>query len=149
MANTYPPVAFHFGVWLGLPKGSDDIDGRFSKVSGLSVTIQTKELKEGGQNLFTYKLPDRPSYPNLVLERGLAASSRLMEWAREAMEQFRFTPVTVTVKLLERNDRPISTWNLAQAWPVSWKLSDLSADSNTACFETLELCYSHISYIET
>jgi phage tail-like protein len=65
-----PPVGFHFAVIFykdGVEPNS--IDMYFKKVSGLSSEIETVSYKEGGENLFTHRLPNRVSYNNLVLER--------------------------------------------------------------------------------
>jgi hypothetical protein len=52
------------------------LDIRFHRVSGLGATIETDPLGEGGQNLYTHRLPRRVSYANLVLERGMVLGSR-------------------------------------------------------------------------
>ena len=93
MANSkYSLVpAFHFKVTFeGI--GASDIDTRFSEVSGLSATLNTKELTEAGQNTITYRLPERSVFSNLVLKRGLPSdnSSVLSEWVKDAIYNFDF-----------------------------------------------------------
>ncbi|MBC7974385.1 MAG: phage tail protein, partial [Myxococcales bacterium] len=53
------------------------LDIRFQRVSGLSATIETTTVGEGGQNLYTHRLPRRVGYNNLVLERGFVIGSPL------------------------------------------------------------------------
>ncbi len=144
-ANPYPPVAFHFDVWLNIPGGTDDVDARFSKVSGLSVTMQTQDLHEGGQNAYAYKLPVRPAYGTVVLERGLAVSSKLMKWVRSSLEDFTFSPATMVISLLGQNHRPVAVWSLEQAWPIGWSMGDLDAMENRLCLEKLELACARLS----
>ena len=74
----FPIHGYRFGV-LFLAGGvlPNLLDIRFQKVSGLSATVETTPLKEGGQNLYTQKLPERVSYGNLVLERGFVIDSPL------------------------------------------------------------------------
>ena len=63
MAAYYPPGAFHFKVEFNGVTGTDnDTEQRFQEVSGLSFDIETEELKEGGENRFTWKLPKRAAH---------------------------------------------------------------------------------------
>jgi T4-like virus tail tube protein gp19 len=59
----YPPVNFHFAVHFGassnidLKKNNFKLTGEgisFQSVSGLSVQIQTENIKEGGENRFEH-----------------------------------------------------------------------------------------------
>ena len=69
------------------------LDIRFQKVRGLSATVETTPLKEGGQNLYTHKLPERVSYENLVLERGVVIGSPLNLEFNAAMSLFKFAAI--------------------------------------------------------
>jgi phage tail-like protein len=137
---SYPPVGFHFRVDFALD-GVEDIDMRFQEVSGLSAEIGVEEYPEGGENRFTHRLPTRGKYPNLVLRRGLATDSRLIEWVRDATQSFVFQPCDVTVVLLNPEHEPLATWSFQNAWPVKWSASDLRALENAIVVETLELAY--------
>ncbi|HEX6181118.1 MAG TPA: phage tail protein, partial [Chitinophagaceae bacterium] len=65
----YPLVGFHFKVeFSGV--GNSDNDTRFQEVSGLTAEIGTEELQVGGENRFSYRLPTRARFGNLVLKRG-------------------------------------------------------------------------------
>ncbi len=69
-------LGFRFGVFFftgGVLPNMLDI--RFAKVSGLSAEVKTIEVTEGGQSLYTHRLPERVSYGNLVLERGMVVGS--------------------------------------------------------------------------
>ena len=56
-----PPSGFHFAVIFELfPQAPSDF--RFQEVTGLNITVETEEFKEGGQNRFTHKVPKRTSY---------------------------------------------------------------------------------------
>ena len=68
------------------------IDIRFQRVSGLTATIETTTLNEGGQNLYSHRLPKRVGYSNLVLERGFVVGSPLNIEFDVAMSLFKFVP---------------------------------------------------------
>ena len=140
MADYYPPVGFHFKVEFGVGEG--DSDHRFQDVAGLSMNINTEEFMEGGLNTYAHKIPTKVSYGNLVLKRGMLVDSKVIEWVREAIENFEFSPQTITVSLLQDDHRTgLVTWKFNGAYPVKWSISDLKAMESSLVVETLELAY--------
>jgi phage tail-like protein len=118
------------------------IDIRFSKVSGLSHTVTTEPLKEGGQNLYTHRLPGRVDYGNLTLERGMVSVSPLLLEFNAAMSLFKFFPSNVIVALLSEKKAPIAAWLFFKAYPVKWSTSDLDATKEELLIDSLELAYT-------
>lgn len=139
MSNYYPPVGFHFLVEFA----NQQNEYQFQSVSGLSVDLETEEIKEGGENRFTHKLPVRAKYPNLILKRGLLVNSGLLNWCRDAIDNFKIEPTDVIIKLLNEKSEPLMSWNVVHAWPVKWAISDFNAEENRLVIETLELTYSY------
>lgn len=142
MAARYPPVGFHFSVvFEGL---TNDAEIGFQTVSGIKATISNGYLiNEGGENRFTHRLPQRASYDNLVLKRGLLSDSRLIQWFKDAVENFIFNPVTVTVNLLNENHEPLESWQFINAYPTDWSIEGFDAESNAIVAETIELSYQY------
>jgi phage tail-like protein len=118
------------------------IDIRFQRVSGLSATVETTTIHEGGQNLRAHRLPRRVGYQNLVLERGFVIGSRLHRDFNTAMTAFQFAPCNVMVALLGADAAPIAAWMFVKAFPVRWAAADLSARDDQVLIETLELCFA-------
>ena len=144
MPAYYPPVGFHFRVeFSGMVSKEDDTEIRFQEVSGLTAEIGTEELQVGGENRFTYRLPTRPKFGNLILKRGMLKNSVLVDWITNAIEHFKFKPVDVTVHLLDSEHNPISTWTFIKAYPVKWVTSDFKAQDNSLVIETIELVYQY------
>lgn len=143
----YPPVGFHFRVTFSLG-GVGEKDSRFQEVTGLSAELGTEELQEGGENRFVHRLPTLPKYGNLVLKRGLLTDSGLIQWCRDAIENFSFEPVTVAVTLLNEAHVPLGfSYSFVKAWPVKWAVSDFKAQENSLVVETLELSYQYFTRI--
>lgn len=143
----YPVTSFHFRVeFTGIDDLTDN-DVRFQEVSGLGSEIGTEEVKEGGENRFTHKLPLPASYPNLVLKRGLMPRTGLVKWCRDAIENFDFKPVTLKVSLLNEEHQPIMSWNFVRAFPVKWEVSNLDATKNEVMVDTIELAYQYHTQI--
>lgn len=144
MALQYPPVGFHFKVeFQGLDK--EDADIRFQSVSGLSVDIQTESVKGGGEHRFEYVLPVRTKYNNLVLKRGLVLNSKLKDWCLDTFENLIIYPKDVLVHLLDKDHQSLMTWNIVQAWPKKWLVSDFGAEKSEIVIETLELQYQYFT----
>lgn len=147
MAVYYPPAGFHFAVDFELEQKTDG-DQRFQEVSGLSRELNTEELKEGGENRFSYHLPNKVTYPNLVLKRGLLTSSGILSWIKDSLENFRVKPVNISVTLLNEEHQPLAKWYIVNAYPVKWSISNLKADENAIVVETLELKYQRFKHME-
>ncbi len=146
MSNYYPPVGFYFRVkFEGIESQSGDSE--FQSVSGLSVDIDTEEIAEGGENRFKHKFPVKTKYPNLVLKRGLLVDSKLIDWCRDAIENFDFKPVDLTVSLINEEKNPLMTWNVAHAFPVKWSVEDFNAEESKMAIESIELSYNYFKTI--
>ncbi|MGC1528108.1 MAG: phage tail protein [Phormidesmis sp.] len=152
----YPPVSFFFDVaFTGADFSRDVVETRFQSVTGLSTDMQTETVKEGGENRFEHILPIRTKSNPLVLKRGLVTDSKMVKWCMDALVNFEFQPVDMLVRLLHvnrPNDRapadgpsPLMSWNVVNAWPKKWSVSDFNAEQNAIAIETLELNYSYFS----
>jgi phage tail-like protein len=158
----YPPVGFHFDVRIldaydavGMATGAlgatASVDGSFQEVSGISTEIKTKELYEGGENRFAYKLPEAISYSPLQLKRGLVSSlSALGEWCTETFENGFDQPIVtkpVMVSLLDESNLPLMSWVFLGAYPTKWSVSTFNAQNNEIVVESLELTYRRFELI--
>jgi phage tail-like protein len=150
MASYYPPACFHFKVELNGVDGADsDAEQRFQEVSGLSVEVETETLHEGGENRFEYKLPKRAKYPNIIVKRGLLKGSAFLDWFKSAMNTYfivvvyDFKPADITITLLDEADEPVAVWNVVQAYPLKWSMSDLRSSENAVVVESMELAYQY------
>lgn len=139
----YYPAAFSFKVNVVGVNGY--FEGNFQEVKGISVKLGSFPLKEGGENRFTYRLPEPPKYENLVLRRGMVLSSDLISWARNAVENFQITTKSVVVNLIDENGFPLAAWSFVRAYPVALVYSDLKAQDNAIMIETLELSYDYFT----
>ncbi|MEM8525021.1 MAG: phage tail protein [Bacteroidota bacterium] len=139
MANYYPPPSFHFRVDFPKEISPTDNDFSFQSVGGLTATVETESIKEGGENRFEHQLPIRTKYEDLVLKRGLVTNSKVIAWIKKAIENFEIEPINLTISLLNSNHEPLVTWKCTHVWPKKWSVADLSADKSEVLIETLEL----------
>jgi phage tail-like protein len=144
MANYYPPVGFHFKVEvLGIDRDEQDI--RFTDVGGLGFELSTSEVAEGGQNRFVQKYPGGGKYQDLVLKRGMFPDSKIIVWIKKCIENFDIEPKNIVVHLLNEEHEPLVTWNVVNAYPTKWSVSDLSASNNKVVVESIQFAYQYFS----
>jgi phage tail-like protein len=150
MATYIPPCGFYFKVeFTGVDGMNDDTEQRFQEVGGLSVEVEVEELKEGGENGFTYKLPKRAKYPNLILKRGLLKGSKVLDWFNDCLKGY-FTalpvpllvkPTDIIITLMDEAGAEVMVWTVFQAYPLKMSVSDFKASDNSIVVETMELAY--------
>jgi phage tail-like protein len=140
-----PIIGMRFGVFF-FASGviPNPLDIRFQKVTGLSTTLETEPLREGGQNLYQHKLPLGVRFDNLVLERGMVVGSPLNLEFNTTLSLFRFSTSNVLVTLLGENKLPLAAWLFMKAYPVKWSTSDLDAAQPGLVIDRMELAYTRM-----
>ena len=107
--NPLPPLKHRFRVYFyATGPESASVDIHFQKVSGLNAEANTDTIREGGQNLYTHRIPTKINYNNLVLERGIVMGSPLHLEFNTTLSFFRFAPSNVMVTLFSENSAPIA-----------------------------------------
>lgn len=143
--NQYPLTGFHFKAsFLGLP-GEAPVDVKFKNISGLTMSMNTESLGEGGENRFQHKLPTRAVYSDITLKRGFFINTGLYKWCRNAIEHFEFAPLTVLISLLNEEHQPTVSWRVFNAIPTKWEITEFNAESNEIVIESIVLSYSYFT----
>lgn len=137
----YPPVSFHFKVEIAGFEG----EAGFQSVDGLNVDIPSFDFQEGGENTFTHRLPNRLAYKDLTLKRGVLIGSALIQWFKDAAENFIFVPRDVTVTLLNASHQPLEQWNFRNAWPRAWNVESFDASGSKVAAESIMLAYQYFT----
>jgi len=149
MANSYPPAGFYFKVIFTSTSGDFTSETSFKEVSGLTVDTSPEEIEEGGLLSFKHRLPTTYKYSNLVLKRGLITDSKLRKWVEKGVNEFTFTPLTVTIHLLGAPESDggepqiLMTWTVHNTWPVKWDVARFDSESNEVVVESIELAFSY------
>jgi phage tail-like protein len=140
--NLHP--AFYFKVKI-LGGSGGATDESFQEVSGLTMEIQTEDVRSGGENDIVYKLPSKVQYPNLTLKRALIApNSELLTWCKTTLQGgfFNIQLKDIQISLLDPTTDAIPIeWKLTKAYPIKYEVSSLGADKNEFMMETIELAY--------
>ena len=131
------------------PPGSSLADvavAGFSECSGLEMTMQAEEYKEGGRNGAALKFPNRVSWSPLVLKRGVTAGTELWDWF------YGFVLGTGTrrdgvVMLLDESHAPVFAWFFRRGLPTKWTGPTLNAAQNAVAIEAIEITHEGIHLI--
>jgi phage tail-like protein len=143
MSDYYPPWSFYYKVKFAMSDNKNDIS--FQSISGLSVEYEMEEYKEGGENRFVHKLPVRTKYADLVLKRGMLTDSKLIKWFFDAFNNRIFYPTDIDIILMNETGEALRAWNIVQAIPKKWNVSDFNSGENSIVIETMELIYHHFT----
>lgn len=161
-----PAPAYLFYVEL-----SGLIVALFTQCSGLDISRDVEKVEEGGVNNYVHKLPGRVSYKNITLSRGLTVSRALWDWMKEGrydnrVRRINFSIIqgapghnalTIGANLISSGGwenfqaamgagfGKVKHWDVENAYPVSWSLSELDASSGSAAIETLEIAHHGLS----
>jgi phage tail-like protein len=143
----YPPVGFHFSVSFEISQSISD--SRFQEVTGLEVEMETESFTEGGQNRFVWQLPKRTRYQDITLKRGMLMGSDIVNWCKNAFENFVFEPCNVIIALLNSEHVPVQAWLIVNAIPKKWTVSSFNAEENAIVIESFTLSYQFFNVIST
>ena len=141
------PVVFHFSVKV------DNSEVEFSEVSGLETSIETKEVRSGGDNSTVYHLLEKIKYSDLVLKRAIATNNdAFFQWCKNSMEDmigaFKVEPKSIEVTLLNRKNEPLASWGFWGAYPVKWSFNTLDAMKGEIMIESVTLKYQNMKRIK-
>ena len=144
-------TAHSFYLELKLDKSQDQVDGTFLECQGFKRTQDAIEVCEvtpqkwgaakNGRVIRT-KLPGNVKSGNLTLRRGMTSSIALWNWFQEVQEgkwanQRKNASLTIYNQAGEEQAR----FELAGAWPTSYKLADVNARSADIEIEEVEVAF--------
>lgn len=143
MSTDTPPqvaVALRFSVVVD----GHDL-GTFSAFEGLTAEYEVEELKEGGYNAASHRLPGRVKYANLKLTRAVdETSGSLAAWfAGVATKPSVSTGHVIAVDGWQRN---VARWDLVAVWPVKYTGPQWNATGTATANEVLELAHGGFSF---
>jgi phage tail-like protein len=96
------------------------IAGGFTEVTGLDITTEVEERREGGVNDHAYKLPKTSSLANLRLIKGVTDIDMLWPWYLDVVAG-KVARRHGTIYLLNQIGVPVMWWNFVRAYPIAWE----------------------------
>lgn len=125
--------------------GEDSVKALFTEVSGLKGEAEEYEIKEGGLNTRTHKLPGRVSWGPITLKKGVMDDTFMRDWWRKTVDKPTECRKNVTIVLLDRDKSRFRSWSLANAWPKAWEGASFTAASSDLAIESLVLNHDGVT----
>lgn len=125
---------------VGLSAIFDVAVGGFSECSGLEMTMQAEEYKEGGRNGAVLKFPSRVTWTPLTLKRGVAIGTDLWDWFYGFVEgSGRRRDGVIT--LLDERGGANRVWFFRRGLPTKYTGPSLNAAQNNVALEAIEITH--------
>ena len=118
--------------------------GGFAECTGLESEMSVVEYRAGGLNDRVLKFPDRFTFPNIVLSRGVGFSEDIYLWHEEFLkgEGKRRNGM---ILLANEMRVPIKIWSFERGLPVKWTGPSLNAGSSALAIERLEIAHEKLT----
>src|SRR5215510_10420179 len=117
--------------------------GGFSECSGLEMSMQPEEYKEGGNNSQILKFPSRVTWSNITLKKGVGAGTALWDWHYGFAEGKGKRRDGIIVLLTDLHV-PNNVWYFRRGLPVKYTGPSLNATQNNVAIESIEIAHEGI-----
>ena len=146
---------------------SNGFVGGFTSVSGLNITTQAIQYREGGYNTTVHQIPGMTSFTPITLQRGvLYGNDQGIAWMRGMFAAVSGDGIRagvgsnkgfrVNAKIYvmdhpnsEANNTPRMGFDVRNAWITSLNFTDLNANDGALLFETIQLVHEGLSVFFT
>lgn len=153
-------TACRFYLGLTLDGSKKDVDCHFLECRGFQQTQAVIEICEvtpepwGASGSAKYgrvvrtKLPGNVKSGNLTLRRGMTSSTELWDWFRDVQagnwaKQRRLAALSI----YDQASKEVARFELVNAWPTSYKLTDVNARSTEIEIEEMEVAFEEFNRV--
>ena len=114
----------------------------FTECSLPNLQVETEEIKEGGQNAYTHKLPVRINAGSITLRSGISRNDALLKWYLQVLKgDMKHATRTVSIIIFDSMGTVVATWTFYRAYPIKWGGPALKADDSAFAIEELEFTH--------
>lgn len=117
--------------------------GGFSECSGLEMSLDVEEYREGGYNSAVHRFPTRVKWSNLTLKKGIGAGTALWDWHYGFVEG-RGKRRDGVIVLLNDLRLPNNIWYFWRGLPVKYTGPAMNAAQNNVAIEAIEIAHEGI-----
>jgi phage tail-like protein len=117
--------------------------GGFTECSGLEMSLDVEEYREGGRNSEVLQFPTRVKWAKIVLKRGIATSTALWDWHYSFVEGNGKRRDGLIV-LMNNLHMPNNIWYFRRGLPVHYTGPSLNAMQSTVAVESLGIAHEGI-----
>jgi phage tail-like protein len=117
--------------------------GGFSECSGIEMSMKVEDYSEGGRNGGALRFPNRVTWSNVILKKGMGIGTALWAW------HYGFVQGTGkrrdgTIMLLNEMKVPMTIWYFQRGLPVKYTGPSLNATQNNVAIESIEIAHEGI-----
>lgn len=117
--------------------------GGFTECSGLEMSLQVEEFREGGNNGRLLRFPTRVNWSNITLKKGIAAGMALWDW-HNGFTQGTGRRRDGVIVLLTDLHAPNNIWYFRRGLPVKYTGPTLNAMQSSVAIESIEIAHEGI-----
>jgi phage tail-like protein len=126
-----------------MPAIFDVAAGGFSECSGLEMSLQVEEFREGGNNGRVLKFPTRVTWSNIMLKKGVGAGTALWDWHYGFTEGKGKRRDGVIVLLTDLR-KAHNIWYFRRGLPVKYTGPALNSMQSSVAVESIEIAHEGI-----
>lgn len=120
-----------------------DAAGGFSECTGLEMSLDVEEYREGGRNGEALQFPSRVRWSKITLKKGLGTSTALWDW------HYGFVTGTGRrrdglIVLLNERRLPAHIWHFRRGLPTRYAGPSMNAAQGAVAIETIEITHEGI-----
>lgn len=120
----------------------------FSECSGLELTMQPEEYREGGRNDAVLKFASRITWSTIRLKRGAALTDDLWNW-HYGFVQGRGKRRDGIIVLQDDRHQPVRSWRFSRGLPIKWTGPAMNAGQNQVAIEEVEIAHEGLQLAPT
>ncbi|HEX8183320.1 MAG TPA: phage tail protein [Blastocatellia bacterium] len=140
-----PYAGYNFEVVVtGISDDGKSVKGSFAEVSGLEVSMDPIEYRNGSEDITVRKLPGLKKFTNITLKRGVTGDLAFWNWIVQGMNGT-ILRTEGSIILLNESRQEVMRWNFKRAWPCKFTGPGLNSKNNEIAMETVEICHEGLS----
>jgi len=133
-------------VMSGISAVANYAVGGFSECSGLEMTMEVHEYKEGGVNDYVHKFATRAGFSDITLKRGIGLTDDLWLWHYKYI-QGKGKRRDGVIALMSEIGIPVKVWVFRRGIPLKWSGPSLNATQNAIAIEELQISHEGLELL--
>jgi phage tail-like protein len=117
--------------------------GGFSECTGLDMSLDIEEFREGGRNSEILIFPTRTRWGHITLKKGVGAGTGLWDWGYSFVEGKGKRRDGVIVLMTDLH-LPNNLWYFRRGLPVKYSGPTMNATQNAVAIESIEIAHEGI-----
>ena len=124
--------------------------GGFNECSGVEMSLDVEEYKEGGRNGEVLKFPTRVSWSNITLKKGVGAGTGLWDWFYGYVEGKgqRKDGLIMLLTQLQGVPAPNNIWFFKRGLPLKYTGPTMNASQSNVAIESIEITHEGVYQVQ-